>query len=267
MHKIETIFLGLVQGMTEFLPISSSGHLVIFKNFLGIKEPELLLDCSLHLGTLLAVCLFFRDDLKNMIRDICSMDFKTPYASLAGWVLVGTLPTASIGFFFEDFFEQRFGSISGVGVMLLVTGIMLIIPRIVMLGKKATSAAHGGRIRVGLLAALAVGAAQGLAIMPGISRSGTTIVVGLLCGLERDLAGRFSFLLAIPAIVGAVVLQFNAEALTKIGVVPLMLGFVTSALVGYFALRILMPMVRKGHLHYFAPYCWAVGFMVLILSW
>ncbi|MDZ7698737.1 MAG: undecaprenyl-diphosphate phosphatase [Deltaproteobacteria bacterium] len=136
-----------------------------------------------------------------------------------------------------------------------------------MLGKKATSAAYGGRIRVGLLAALAVGAAQGLAIMPGISRSGTTIVVGLLCGLERDLAGRFSFLLAIPAIVGAVVLQFSAEALTKIGVVPLILGFGTSALVGYFALKILMPMVRKGHLHYFAPYCWAVGLTVLILSW
>lgn len=187
MNIIETVFLGIVQGMTEFLPISSSGHVVISKNLLGIKEPELLLDCSLHLGTLLAVCLFFRDDLKNMVRDIWERDFKTPYASLAGWVVVGTLPTAFIGLFFEDFFEKRFGSVFGVGIMLLVTGILLVIPRIALPGKNGASETYGGRLRIGLMPALAVGAAQGMAIMPGISRSGTTIVVGLLCGLERDL--------------------------------------------------------------------------------
>ena len=104
-------------------------------------------------------------------------------------------------------------------------------------------------------------------VTPGISRSGTTIVVGLLLGLDRDLAGRFSFLLSIPAIIGAVVFQFNLDALARVGIVPLIAGFAAAAVVGFFALKVLMGMVRKGHLHYFAPYCWAAGLAAILLSW
>lgn len=256
MTIIETIFLGIIQGLTEFLPVSSSGHLVIFQNLLGFKEPELLLDCSLHLGTLLAVCLYFRSDLRKMATEVWHFDLKNPHTNLLLWVVVGSVPTAIIGLVFQEPFEKVFGSVTMVGVMLLATGFIVASTRFI-------PKSYGTRTRVGLLAALAVGVAQGMAIMPGISRSGTTIVCALLFCLNRDLAGRFSFLLSIPAILGALVIHLNVESLGRIGFVPLSLGFASSALVGILALKILMGMVRKGHLYYFAPYCWAVGLLIL----
>jgi undecaprenyl-diphosphatase len=265
MNCTETIFLGIVQGVTEFLPISSSGHLVIFQNLLGFKEPELLLDCSLHLGTLLAVCLYLRADLKQMAVEIWQGDLRGPRASLAGAILLGTLPTALMGIAFRTHFERLYQSVATVGMMLLATGLILILTGVVLAATKMLSPQYGRLKRVGPLVALAVGTAQGLAIIPGISRSGATIVVGLLCGLDRDLAGRFSFLLAIPAIVGAVILQSSSEALTRVGWGPLLLGFGSSALVGFAALKVLMSMVRKGQLHYFAPYCWGVGVLAILL--
>ncbi len=266
MNIFETNLLGIVQGLTEFLPVSSSGHLVLFQNMLGFKEPELLLDCSLHLGTLLAVCLYLRSDLRQMASDIWQKDFKAPHASLALWVLVGTLPTAIIGLVFKAPLEGLYSSMSAVGILLVVTGAILIATGSVLAGTKFISKEYGSRTEVGLRAALVIGTAQGLAIMPGISRSGITIVCGLLFGLNRDLAGRFSFLLSIPAIIGAVALQFNVGALSKVGLTPMLFGFGTSALVGFMALKILMGMVRKGQLHYFAPYCWALGLLVVILA-
>ena len=266
MNIIEIIFLGIIQGLTEFLPISSSGHLVLFQNLLGFKEPELLLDSSLHLGTLLAVSLYLRSDIKQIATEIWQGNFKGPYASLAWGVLVGTLPTAFIGLVFRESLERFYGSISAVGMMLIATGIILIATGTILAVTKLISKEHGNRTRVGLLVALAVGTVQGLAIIPGISRSGFTIVCGLLCGLDRDLAGRFSFLLSMPAIVGALVIHLNARAMTRMGFVPLFFGFGTSALVGFLTLRLLMSMVRKGHLHYFAPYCWAVGLLVVIFA-
>ena len=123
------------------------------------------------------------------------------------------------------------------------------------------------RSQVGPLIALAIGTAQGLAITPGISRSGSTIVCALLLGLNRELAGRFSFLLSIPAIIGAVALQFDMEAIARVGVVPLILGFTSSVLVGFMALKVLMGIVKKGHFYYFAPYCWVVGIFTVIFTW
>ena len=270
MNTLETFFLGIVQGLTEFLPISSSGHLVLFQNMLGFKEPQLLLDCSLHIGTLLAVCLYFRSDLKKMAAEIWQ------YAALALkgrsqsgevdlkndnnfflWILVGSVPTGIIGLVFKTPLERAFGSVSMVGMMLITTGIIVAATRLIPKG-------YGTQKQVGLLVALAVGTAQGLAIIPGISRSGATIVCGLLLGLEREAAARFSFLLSIPAIIGALAIQLNAEALGKVGFVPLLFGFGSSALVGLLALKLLMGMVKKGHLYYFAPYCWAVGLFTII---
>ncbi len=272
MNIFSSIFLGAVQGLTEFLPISSSGHLVLFQNLLGFKEPELLFDVSLHLGTLVAVCLFFRRDLRAMFLE--AVEFvasllagrknlgqvkEYPHALLLFWVLIGTIPTGLIGFWFKTPLENLFGSVRVVGLMLICTGLILAITR--MLPQDYTN-----RKEAGLFTSLAVGLAQGIAIIPGISRSGSTIVCGMLCKLERETAARFSFLLSIPATLGAMVLQLKSEALTRAHAPALVFGFLAAAIVGLLALRILMVMVRRGHLYYFAPYCWAAGCLVLWVS-
>ena len=263
------IFLGIIQGLTEFLPISSSGHLVVFQNIFGFREPELLFDSALHLGTLLAVCIYFRSDLRQMIVETlkyiidCSQGRKrlteireAPHASLVLWILIGTIPTAVIGFSFRPLLERFFGSASWVGVMLVFNGLILAVTKMI-------PANYTRRTRIWLLAALAVGTAQGLALIPGISRSGTTIVCGMLFMIERDLAARYSFLLSIPAIMGAIVLQLGVEGGEHVVYLPLISGLIVAALVGLFALKILMGMVRKGNLFYFAPYCWVLGLFIL----
>ena len=267
-----SVLLGIIQGLTEFLPISSSGHLVLWQNLLGFKEPELLFNISLHLGTLVAVCLFFRHDLKAMVVETTgfllsllrrkrgfgqSRDY--PHASMLLWVLVGTIPTGFIGLWFKSPLEALFGSLPVVGFMLIVTGL-------IVLASRKLSANDSTRTSVGLWAALAVGIAQGIAIIPGISRSGSTIVCGMACKLSRETAARFSFLLAIPATLGAMAVQLRSEGLSREALPTLAAGFFVSAVVGLLALKILMGMVRKGHLHYFAPYCWAVGLLILFFS-
>jgi len=265
MTPIETIFLGIIQGLTEFLPVSSSGHLVVGKNLLGFREPELLLDTALHFGTLLAVCIYFRSDLRQMIEAVWRMIRRRKnhparsglHANLALMVVIGSIPTALIGIIFKDPLERLFGSVTAVGMMLVITGIIVAITRFI-------PEAYGKRDRVSVIIALAIGTAQGLAIVPGISRSGATIVCALLLGLNRDLAGRFSFILCIPAIIGALILQLDMAAITRVGAVPLMAGFLVSAFVGFLALKLLMGMVRRGHFYYFAPYCWAIGILTLV---
>ena len=259
--------LGIIQGLTEFLPVSSSGHLVIFENLLGFKEPEILLDASLHLGTLLAVCIYFRSDLLKMFQGLWSWmnpthDTKrglTAHASMAVMVVVGSIPTALIGLIFKDPLEKLFGAVTTVGVMLLVTGVITGITKFI-------PEERGKWDRVKVWMALAIGVAQGLAIIPGISRSGSTIVCALLLGLRRETAGRFSFLLSIPAIIGAVGLQLESDAIARVGIIPLVAGFASAAVVGFFALKLLMGMVKKGHFYYFAPYCLAIGILTIILS-
>jgi len=265
MTHLETILLGVIQGLTEFLPVSSSGHLVIFENLLGFKEPEILLDASLHLGTLLAVCIYFRSDLKKMIQELWAWvapgsqnGALGPHALLALMVVVGSIPTAFIGLIFKDPLEALFSSVTTVGVMLLVTGVIVGVTKFI-------SRNHGKWDQVGIWMALAIGTVQGLAIIPGISRSGSTIVCALLLGLNRETAGRFSFLLSIPAIIGAVGLHLESDAIARVGIAPLTVGFASSALVGFFALKLLMGMVKKGHFYYFAPYCWVVGILTIIL--
>lgn len=268
---IKAIFLGIVQGSTEFLPVSSSGHLVLFQNLLGLKEPELLLDISLHVGTLLAVCLYFHSDLGKMIKESWSFAgnllrgrksvrqiAETPHASLTLWVIVGTIPTALIGISFRSTLESLFDSVTVVGAMLLCTGAILAVSRFI-------SKNRDGRFNIGLFAALAVGLAQGFAIIPGISRSGATIVCGMACGLNRDVAARFSFLLSIPAIAGALVLQLGSEVRHEIAFLPLLAGLIAATLVGLAALKVLMGMVTRGNLFWFAPYCWSLGLLMLLL--
>jgi undecaprenyl-diphosphatase len=169
-----------------------------------------------------------------------------------------------MGLLFKDQFEKLYASVSFVGIMLMATGLIVLLTRFIPTHKNRTPGVLGIRNLVWLWAALAVGTAQGFAIIPGISRSGITIAVGLLCGLERGFAGRFSFLLSVPAILGAVALNLTAENIEHVGIVPLLCGFIISAFVGYFALKLLMNMLQKGKLHYFAPYCFGVGLLVIL---
>ena len=269
MNNVDTILLGIIQGLAEFLPISSSGHLVLFQKLLGFREPELLLDVVLHLGTLFSVCIYFRSDLKDMLketwefcRDLCrrqkgfrDVDDK-PSAALTLMVVIGTIPTCLIGLAFQSQLERLFDSVTMVGFALLTTGFILLISRYIPENGKRKG-------KIILFTALCIGAAQGFAIVPGISRSGTTIVCGMILGLRRELAARYSFLLSIPAIIGAMVVQLYAHELTGVIFLPLASGFLSAAIVGLIALKIVMDMVKKGKLFFFSPYCWAIGLLAI----
>lgn len=267
MELLRAIFLGVIQGLTEFFPVSSSGHLVIFQRIFGLAEPEILFDVSVHVGTLVAVLVYFRDDIRRMIgavrRGLVSAvtrgrqggapghdaDFR-----LAMMIIAGSVPTALIGLGFHGIAEILFSSLTNVGIALLVTAGLLLGTR-----TKAGDAADGPSERLTWGRAVIIGVVQGLAIIPGISRSGATIAAALYLGVDRDLAGRFSFLLSIPAILGALLLSLVTETPGTLPIGVIAVGVLAAAVVGYLALSVLMPMVRRGRIYYFAPYCAVVG--------
>ena len=234
-------------------------------------EPEILFDSLLHLGTLVAVCIYFSSDLSRMIKESWYVIrelkhggikrrpmHESPHASLALWVFIGSIPTAFIGLVFKSSLEDLFGSVTITGITLLFTGMILAVTRVIPKD-------YNRREKIGFLTSLTVGIAQGVAIIPGISRSGATIVCGMLCKMERELAARYSFLLSIPAILGALGLQLGSGELGNIGLIPLISGFLASTIVGLMALKILMGLVRKGGLFYFSPYCIVLGLTIIII--
>lgn len=256
---LEYIILGVVQGLTEFLPVSSSGHLVLGQELLGASTPDsILFEIAVHLATLLAVFVVFWERIKRL----AAFPFQRAGGPLmmrdeARWwlhVIAGTLVTGVIGIAFKDTLESLFNKPLLVAVMLTVTGAILF-------GTKFAGRGEGRRLVVApLWIGAAIGLAQALAITPGISRSGATIAVALYLGLQRDDAGEFSFLLAIPAILGAALL--HAKDLSGINgaeIGPLLAGFIAAFVVGLIALKVLLRFVRQGKLHVFAWYCWAVS--------
>lgn len=268
---LEALVLGIVQGATEYLPVSSSGHLVIAQHLFGLEEPALFFDIVLHLGTLVAVVWYYREDLVKLaletfagLRDLASgHSWKETLLSYPGFrfallIVVGTLPTAVIGITFEDTFERLFGSVRLVGLMLILTGTILLSTRLARSGGR-------GAAEMRWLDALIVGVVQGLAITPGISRSGITIGAALLLGIERETAARYSFLLSIPSILGALLLRFNG-AEDGVGTAALVLGFGAAALTGYLCLALLVRVVKRGRLAWFAPYCFALGLLALVFG-
>ena len=257
---LQALWLGILQGLTEFLPVSSSGHLVLGQNILGVNQPDLLFDVAVHVGTLVAVLFCFREDIVSILRGLWAKDDQAREGRrLLFLIVVGSVPTALIGLLFKDQFEALFSSLSAVGVALLVTGGLLMATRFAPQGRRGLNATGPGR-------ALLVGLFQGLAITPGISRSGATISAGLYLGLDRRLAAHFSFLLSIPAILGALALELKDVEFSTVAVSPLLLGGVAAALSGYFALKVLLKVVQKGRLYWFAPYCWALGLAVLAMG-
>jgi len=273
MPPFKAIVLGVVQGLTEFLPVSSSGHLVIFQNLFNLKEPEVLFDVSVHMGTLIAVIIFFRKDLHFMISSVFrffhdTLKKRVPIADtlqdndlkLVLLIILGTIPTAILGLLFHKIVDRIFSSVVLVGLMLIVTGTLLIIT--VRLKEESKSIQH-----FSIKDALIIGLMQGISILPGISRSGSTIAVGLFLGLEREISARFSFLLSIPAIIGATILEFkDISTYPSAQINSMLIGAFTSCLVGYCALGSLLFIVKKGRLHYFAPYCFAAGIFALIIG-
>lgn len=253
--------LGVVQGLTEFLPISSSGHLVLAQQMLGLTEPEMMFDVAVHVGTLAAVFVVFWGDLFSILRGLFVYgDDQARRGRLLLWlVIVGSLPTALIGWYFKDFFEQMFSSVLTVGLALILTGWLLMATAMVSRRGREIEQMGAGR-------AFLVGVVQGCAITPGISRSGSTISAALLLGIDRRLAAHYSFVLSIPAILGALALQVH-----KLGppsgaqLTPLLVGALAAAVSGFVALKVLLKIVQAGRLHWFAPYCFAVG--AAALAW
>jgi undecaprenyl-diphosphatase len=272
----QALLLGIIQGLTEFLPISSSGHLVLVQHLLGLREAELSFDVSVHLGTLAAVILFFRRDiyaimggLLRAVRAAASRrsvgdDADRPMVRLAGLIVLGSLPTAVVGLLLHQAAERLFASTLITGVMLLVTGALLFTTR-----PRPALASHPSRPLEGLTVkdALLIGLIQGLAVMPGISRSGSTIAVGILTGIRHESAARFSFLLSIPAVAGAALLVLkDAVSQGDLHLPVCLLGGATALIVGYAALALLVFLVEKGRLFLFAPYCWIIGGLAIALS-
>ncbi len=270
MNVIDSIILGIIQGLTEFLPVSSSGHLVISQSLLKIDSPGILMEVSLHIGTLIAICaVFWRDILLILCESGLSLAklaskkrpaeilAEHPNANLAVMIIAGTIPTVIIGLLFEDAFERLFSSPVLVGAMLIVTGVILWLTKLVKINKP-------GNESIGFLRALIIGTVQGMAIMPGISRSGSTIAAASFMGIERSMAARFSFLLSLPAIMGAAVLKFSDVAANNVSVIIVAIGTITATIIGYFALRFLVNIINKGKFYVFSYYCWALGVFTII---
>ena len=272
MDIIQGIIIGIVQGLTEFLPVSSSAHLVFIQNILGV-ESSLAFDTFLHLGTLIAVLWFFRYDIYKMLKswwlslgDILQGRFtegfrEDPYKRLAWYVIIATIPVGIVGVLFEDSVDALFaGALYVPAFFLFVTGTIL------YLSQRMTS----GNINYDNITkkeALFMGLGQACAILPGLSRSGTTIAAGLTIGLDKEFAAKFSFILSIPAIFGAFILQLkDIGSAMDANFLPVFLGFIAAIISGYMAIKWMLDLIQNKSLDIFSYYCWAVGIIVFMGS-
>jgi undecaprenyl-diphosphatase len=259
-----SLLLGLLQGLTEFLPISSSGHLVLAERLLGLRGADLAFVVFVHFGTFLATVTAFWPEVWRMLASggrfvVGRGTSGDPHLRLLGLILVASVPAAMVGLLFEKGVERAFSNPALVSAMLLITGLLLWLTRYVRVGERIMS----------IRAAILVGCAQALAILPGISRSGATIGAALFQKVDRSRAVEFSFLLALPAICGASALktvQLCRTSLPSATLTSLILGALAAYISGYLAIKVLLRVVRKGKLHFFAIYCWAAGLLGLILS-
>ncbi|MDK2798521.1 MAG: undecaprenyl-diphosphatase [Clostridiales bacterium] len=275
MNTFVAIVLGIVQGLTEFLPISSSGHLVIFQELFGmndLEESHLLFDTLLHFGTLLSIFLVYNKDMYYLIKeffgiltDISKGEVNihaSPYRKMIMLLITATIPTVIIGLLFKDMFDLMFKSIRVVGFTLLFTGFLLSISNKLISGSKDEADAKYSN-------AFIIGLFQGMAIMPGISRSGSTIVAGLLNGFKKEFAVKFSFLISIPAILGAAVLQIPdllRQGMDNIIIFPYIAGTLAAAITGFIAIKFLINLLNKGKFYLFSYYCWGVGVFIILYS-
>lgn len=256
MDFYQAIILGVIQGLTEFLPVSSSGHLVIAQSLIpGFSQPGVLFDVILHAGTLLAVVLYFR-------KRIISLDKR-----MFLFLMLGSIPAGFVGFLFKDFLEDLFSNPQAVGVALLATGVMnWAVDTVKRKTHKQSLPLRGNEKRIGWVDTVVVGVFQAIAIIPGISRSGSTIFAGVWQGIKKEDAAEFSFLLSIPAVGGAIFLQlldYNGDSFNYIFYLS---GAVTALVVGYASIGLLMKLLVQRYFKIFAVYCFIVGLTTLILT-
>ena len=277
------IILGIIQGLTEFLPVSSSGHLALAQQFYqGLSDTDMLLDILLHVGTLFVVLIYYRKDILALCRAALSYrpgfrqhDHTIPEAHRSGeqasqriqdrkmilFIIVGSVPTAIIGILLKSTIEASFSSLPMVGTALIITGTALYLADTLTLSSTP-------RQHLSYMDALIIGTVQGIAIFPGISRSGSTISAAILLGIDREIAAKFSFLLSIPAILGAVVLESNdlATLAQTPHLLPYLLATIVAFITGYFAIAALIRVVIQKKLSWFSWYCWALGGVTLVVS-
>jgi undecaprenyl-diphosphatase len=253
----QAIILAIVQGVTEFLPISSSGHLVILQKLFNFSQPPVLFDILVHVGTLGAIIFYFKKELIMLTKKIIKKEKTELNISLM--IAIGTLPAAIIGIFLQGYIIQIFNSLKLVGISLLITAGFLFSSKFIKIPRKDFKYLNWKD-------ALFVGFFQALAILPGVSRSGSTIVAGLWRDLERRPAFLFSFYLAIPAILGALILQipdliYRPHFYVNEGI----LGMIIAGIIGYFSLGILEKSLKSAKLYWFGFYCLIAGVLILIV--
>lgn len=274
MTYLQAILLGIVQGLTEFLPVSSSGHLALLENFFGVKEDNMLFfTVLLHFGTLIAVFVVFWKDIWELIQELIltikdligkkglRLD-ERPVRRLGVMIIIACIPTAIIGFVFGDIFEGIYSKPIGIACMLVITGLLLI---------AAETWGGGNRTAKDLNArnAIFVGIVQGLAIIPGISRSGSTLFASLLCKLEREFAVKFVFLISIPTILGSLILELPdgiKQGMSGQSWGPVIVGVIVAFLSGLFAVKVMLRVVSNRKLKYFSYYLFVLAVCVIIYS-
>ena len=274
MGYIEAIVLGLVQGLSEFLPISSSGHLALLENLFEIKEESVLFFAVLlHIGTLVSIFIVYHEDIYALIKEL-GLLFKDifsgkglrieerPIRKLGIMIIVSSIPTAIMGLLFSNFIDKVFGSLIVISICWIITGFILFFSEKL---KSNSKEIEGMKYRN----AIFIGICQGLAIMPGISRSGSTIVGSLVTGLKREFAVEFAFLISIPAILGSAILEFPKAIKAGIEpstIGPMIVGFLVAAISGYFAITTMIRIVSKHKMIYFSYYVWVIGLGTFIYS-
>lgn len=255
MDIFQSLILGIVQGITEFLPISSSGHLVLMQKFFNIKEPPIFFDTLIHFATLLAVIFYLRKEIISILDNIKKKDTQR----FLFMIILATTPAVIVGFLLKDKMSEIFNSLNFLSITFFVTAIILAATKFFENGQKYLK-------NITWFDSLFIGVFQALAILPGISRSGSTISSGLFRYLKREDAFKFSFLLAIPVILGAMVLQmFDIKQCGLCSdFLANFVGFIAALIFGFLSLKILEKVAAKGKLHYFAFYCLALSLIILI---
>ena len=280
MEWFEAVLLGLIQGLTEFLPVSSSGHLEIGKALLGVEATDdLLFTTMVHAATVLSTIIVFRKQIWNLLKGF--------FCGLKGWrienrrlvcndqtdyilkILVSMIPVFVVGVFFKDAVESLFGSITVVGFALVATAALLFFSDFASRpGVKSIFPENTYRNGISYWQAFAVGLGQAFAVIPGLSRSGTTISTGLICGVKRDVMAQFSFLMVLVPILGETFLELvgGEFGASSVGVMPLILGFVSAFISGLFACKVMIALVKKAKLSWFALYCLLAAAAIFIFG-
>ena len=252
MGVFESLILGLVQGITEFLPVSSSGHLVLLQQLMGLKDVPIFFDAMLHFGTLIAVVVVLLGEIIQIIRH--------PVKNHLGMLIIATIPAAVLGYFFSGYFESVFKSGSFLGLFFLITAAILTVSELI-------AARINTKKPITMNSAISMGLMQAVSILPGVSRSGSTIAGGLFCGVDRVQAAKFSFLMSIPIIIGAVLSSGMSAVHTGMGDVStltVVVGTVAAAVAGFFAVKFMLAIIAKTKLYGFAIYVAALGTFLLL---